>query len=76
MIQVTFIEKENGKALASQCHPVEAYAWFSIVAANGDKTAKESSAEAKAQLTPEQLAEAQKRVTQLSEQINANKDKD
>ena len=54
----------------------EAYVWFSIAAANGDADAKERLPQAKAQLTPEQLAEAQKRVTQLSEQINANKDKD
>ena len=51
----------------------EAYMWFSIAAANGDEKAKEMQLKAKAQLTPEQLAEAQKRVTQLSEQINANK---
>ena len=53
---------------------VEAYAWFSIAAANGDETAKSNLPKVKARLTPEQLVAAQKRVTQLSEQSNANKE--
>ena len=52
---------------------VEAYIWYSVAAASVI-SAKKNMAEAKALLTPEQLAEAQKRVTQLLEQINANKE--
>ena len=47
----------------------EAYAWFSIATEHGDETAKEGLPLAGAKLTPEQLAEAQKRATQLFEQI-------
>jgi len=50
---------------------VEAYVWFSVAATTGHRSAKKSLA--KAQLTPEQLAAAEKRAAELTEQINANK---
>ena len=59
---------------------VEAYAWFSVAATKGQGSVRIGQAEArlkifkaKAQLTPEQLTEAQRRATQLFEQIKANK---
>ena len=54
---------------------VEAYAWWSVAATNGDERAKKNLPEAKADLTPEQLAAAEHRATELTEQINANKAK-
>ena len=54
---------------------VEACAWYSVAATNGDSYAKKSLPKAKARLTPEQLAAAQKRATELIEQLNANKAK-
>jgi len=52
---------------------IEAYAWYSVAAATGHRYAKKSLA--KAQLTPEQLATAEERAAELTEQINANKAK-
>ena len=52
---------------------VEAYVWFSISAAGGLKEAKADRVKAKAKPTPERLIAAQKRATELFEQINANK---
>ena len=49
----------------------EAYVWFSVAATNGHWNAKERLAKAK--LTPEQLATAERRAAELNEQINANK---
>ena len=60
---------------------VEAYAWLSLSVAqtNGDEDLKEELEkglpELKAALTPEQLAAAEKRIEELTEQINANKAK-
>ena len=60
---------------------VEAYAWLSLSVAqtNGDEDMKEELGkglpELKAALTPEQLAAAEKRIEELTEQINANKAK-
>ncbi len=54
---------------------VEAYAWYSLAATNGDEDAKRELPKAKAKLTPEQLAVAEKRIEELTEQINANKAK-
>ena len=53
----------------------EAYAWYSVAAKNGDKDAKAFLSKAKAALTPDQLAVAQRRAAELNEQINANKAK-
>jgi TPR repeat protein len=52
---------------------VESYAWFSVAVANGNGIARISLGIAQAELTPEQLAAAQKRAMDLFEQINANK---
>ena len=54
---------------------VEAYAWFSVAATNGQEDLMGWLPEVKAKLTPEQLTEGQKRVEELFEQINANKAK-
>ena len=54
---------------------VEAYAWTSVAATNGGIAAKEGLPVAKAKLTPDQLAAAEKRIEELTEQINANKAK-
>ena len=54
---------------------LEAYAWYSLAATNGDEVAKEGLPLVKAELTPDQLIAAQKRATELFEQINANKAK-
>ena len=54
---------------------VEAYALFSVAATNGDGYAKNRLPKAKAELAPEQLIAAEKRVEELTEQINANKAK-
>ena len=58
---------------------VEAYAWYSLAATNGDELMKEQLNEAlprmKAALAPEQLIAAEKRAAELTEQINANKAK-
>jgi len=54
---------------------VEAYAWMSVAATNGNEDAKERLPKVKAKLTPEQLTAAEKRVEELTEQINANKAK-
>ena len=43
----------------------EGYAWFAIAGANGDEDSKVMLVAVKAGLTPDQLAEAQKRATQL-----------
>ena len=50
---------------------VEAYALYLLAAANGDGLAKQLLRGR----TPDQLAEAQKRATELTEKINANKAK-
>jgi len=52
---------------------IEAYAWFSLSTTNGYEDAEQFLSEVKAELTPEQLVAAQKRATELFEQINANK---
>ena len=54
---------------------IEAYAWFSLSTTNGYEDAEQFLSEVKAELTPEQLAAAQRRATELFEQINANKAK-
>ncbi len=54
---------------------VEACAWLSIAATNGHEGAKEFLPQVKVGLTPEQLTAAEKRATELLEQINANKAK-
>ena len=54
---------------------VEAYAWMSVAATNGNEDAKEFLPKAKAELTREQLIAAQIRAIELTEQINANKAK-
>ena len=54
---------------------VEAYAWFSVAATNGQEDLMGWLPEVKAKLTPEQLAAAEKRAAELTEQINANKAK-
>jgi len=60
---------------------VEAYAWLSlsVTQTNGDEDMKEELEkglpELKAALAPEQLAAAEKRIAELTEQINANKAK-
>ena len=52
---------------------IEAYAWYSVSAATGPRYATKPLA--KATLTTDQLAVAQKRAAELTEQINANKAK-
>jgi TPR repeat protein len=52
---------------------IEAYAWYSVAAVNGNEKAKEELSKARAKLTTEQLAEGQKRASELFQQINANK---
>jgi len=54
---------------------VEAYAWWSVAATNGDEFAKRVLPKGKAKLTPEQLIAAEKRIEELTEEINANKAK-
>ena len=54
---------------------IEAYAWFSVSTTNGYEDAEQFLSEVKAELTPEQLVAAQRRATELFEQINANKAK-
>ena len=54
---------------------VEAYALFSVAATNGDGYAKNRLPKAKAELAPEQLVAAEKRIEELTEQINANEAK-
>ena len=54
---------------------VEAYALFSVAATNGDGYAKNRLPKAKAELAPEQLVAAEKRIEELTEEINANKAK-
>ena len=41
---------------------VEAYAWWSVAATNGNKLAKQDLTKAKAELTPDQFAAAEKRA--------------
>ena len=53
----------------------EAYAWYSIVETKMRDVPKSILANVKAKLTPEQLAAAEKRIEELTEQINANKAK-
>jgi len=53
---------------------VEAYAWLSVAATNainGSKDAKERSQQMKAELTPDQLIAAEKRIEELTDQIIA-----
>jgi hypothetical protein len=52
---------------------IEAYARYSVAAATGPRYATKPLAIAT--LTPDQLAVAQKRAAELTEQINANKAK-
>jgi len=54
---------------------VEAYALFSVAATNGNKYAKNALPKAKAELASEQLIAAEKRIEELTEQINANEAK-
>ena len=54
---------------------VEAYAWFSVAATNGEEDLMGWLPEVKAKLTPEQLTEGQKRVEEILEKLNANKAK-
>lgn len=54
---------------------VEACAWCSVAATNGDSYARKYLPKAKARLAPEQLVAAQKRATELIEQLSANKGK-
>ena len=52
---------------------VEAYTWFAVAAANGHEQAKDNLAMVKSRLNQDQLAVAQQRAIQLSEQINTKK---
>ena len=54
---------------------VEAYAWFSVAATNGQEDLLGWLPKVKAKLTPEQLTEGQKRVEELLEKLNAKKAK-
>ena len=49
---------------------VEAYAWFNVAAANGDKKAAELRDTIKKNMTPEQIAEGQKRSREIIEAIS------
>ena len=51
---------------------VEAYALFSVAATNGDGYAKNRLPKAKAELAPEQLIAAEKRIEELTEQLDDN----
>jgi TPR repeat protein len=52
---------------------VEAYAWFSVVATGGQIRGEKFRDSVKEQLTAEQLAEAQKRATELFEKYGSGK---
>jgi TPR repeat protein len=51
---------EHGQGVAKS--PAEALVWFSLAAAQGIPDAVKSAAEMRAALSPEQIAEAEKRV--------------
>ena len=49
---------------------VEAYAWFNVAAANGNKIAAENREQLKKNMTPEQIAEGRKRSREIMEAIS------
>ena len=49
---------------------VEAYAWFNVAAVNGDKEAAEERDKIKKTMTPEQIAEGQKRSREIMKSIS------
>jgi TPR repeat protein len=55
--------------------PQQAYAWYSILALNGSEAASKRRDLIAKQMTPEQIAEAQKLSKELLKQIEANKAK-
>ena len=52
---------------------VEAYAWFSVAAAGGYADAVKNRDLAASKITPDQLAQGQKRATELFEKISGGK---
>ena len=52
---------------------VAAYAWYSLAAFDGDEIGAESRDEVAKQMTPEQIAEANKLFNELLKKIEANK---
>ena len=51
----------------------EAYAWLSVAAAGGDADAVKVRDIIESELTPDELAEGQKRATELFEKIGSGK---
>ena len=51
---------------------VEAYAWFNVAAAKGHKMAAEIRDKIKKTMTPEQIAEGQKRSREIMKSISKN----
>jgi TPR repeat protein len=51
---------------------IEGYAWLSMASAKGIKDAKQQLSIVKSKMTPEQIAEAQKKAAALSEEISRN----
>ena len=49
---------------------VEAYAWINVAAAKGDKKAAEFRDKIKKNMTPEQIAEGQKRSREIMKSIS------
>ena len=56
---------ENGEGVIQD--DVEAYAWFNVAAAKGLKRAAEDRHHRKRSMTPEQIAEGQKRSREIME---------
>jgi TPR repeat protein len=52
---------------------VKAYVWYSIASANGDETSKKNLDILNSDMTPQQIAQAQKEAAELWDRINKSK---
>jgi hypothetical protein len=55
---------------------IKAYIWFSVAVAQGLEDATDNKSIATAELSPAELAEAQRQVTRLQKQIKSRRRKD
>ena len=59
---------DNGEGVIED--DVEAYAWFNVAAAKGQKQAADNRDKIKKTMTPEQIAEGQKRSREIMKSIS------
>jgi TPR repeat protein len=52
---------------------IKAYVWLSLASANGSQPAKKALEEVRSEMTPQQVAQAQKEAAELLEKINKSK---